>query len=81
MKGPATSLEHRPCSPPALVITQDMAFGLLLCKHSDPGLAVDLVSQMFTLELTSQATGVNFHQKILVSAVSLWHIWDIPRKR
>ena len=70
MKGPATSLEHSPCSPTALVITQAMAFGLLLCKHSDPGLAVDLVSQMFTLELISQATDVNLHHRILVSAIS-----------
>lgn len=51
LKAQAIHLEHRSSSPPALVISQAMAFGHLQCKHSDPGIAVDLVKQMFTLEL------------------------------
>lgn len=38
VKGQTTHLEHSPFSPPALVIPHAMAFGLLQCKHSDPGI-------------------------------------------
>jgi hypothetical protein len=38
-------------STPALPMSQGMTFGLLWCKHSHPGIAVDLVRPVFTLEL------------------------------
>ena len=79
MKGQAIHLEHSSFSLPALVIPQAMAFGHLQGTHGDPGIAVDLVRQMFTLELL-QARGVNIHHWLLVSTVSLWHTWDVSSK-
>ena len=57
MKGQAVHLEHSSFSPPALDSPQAMAFGRLQRKHSDPGMAVDSVGQMFTLELSYYRPG------------------------
>lgn len=57
MKGQAVHLEHNCFSPPALDSPQATAFGRLQRKHSDPGMAVDLVGQMFTLELSYYRPG------------------------
>ena len=66
MKGQAVHLEHNCFSPPALDSPQATAFGRLRRKHSDPGMAVDLVGQMFTLEHSYQARGV--------STVGSWYL-------
>lgn len=57
MKGQAVHLEYSSFSPPALDSPQAMAFGHFQRKHSDPGMAVDLVGQMFTLELSYYRPG------------------------
>lgn len=59
VKGHAINLSHSPFPSNPGHHPQAMAFGLLQCKHRDPGIAVDLVRQMFTLEWRHYTPGLS----------------------